>query len=229
MAGGQAGKYPQQCEAMKEKIILIGGGGHCKSCIDVIEQEGRFTIAGIVDVKGKIGQKVLDCKIVACDEDFKDLIQHYSLYFITIGQIKPLKKRMERFNQLKEMNAKFPVIISPRAYVSRYANIDEGTIIMHNAFINANARIVKNCIINTGALIEHDVKIGNNSHIATRSVLNGECTTDENTFIGSNSVLANNLTIAANTLIGAGSVVIKSIFEDGTYVGNPARRIISEE
>jgi len=33
---------------MKEKIILIGGGGHCKSCIDVIEQEGRFIIAGIV-------------------------------------------------------------------------------------------------------------------------------------------------------------------------------------
>ena len=27
---------------MKETIILIGGGGHCKSCIDVVEQEGRF-------------------------------------------------------------------------------------------------------------------------------------------------------------------------------------------
>ena len=28
---------------MKE-IILIGGGGHCKSVIDVIEQEGKFQI-----------------------------------------------------------------------------------------------------------------------------------------------------------------------------------------
>jgi hypothetical protein len=38
---------------MKEKIILIGGGGHCSACVDVIEQEGRFTIAGIVDVPEK--------------------------------------------------------------------------------------------------------------------------------------------------------------------------------
>ena len=53
MAGRQAGQYPQQCEDMKEKIILIGGGGHCRACIDVIEQEGRFTIAGIVDVPEK--------------------------------------------------------------------------------------------------------------------------------------------------------------------------------
>ena len=33
-----------------KKIILIGGGGHCKSCIDVIEQEGKYRIAGIVDM-----------------------------------------------------------------------------------------------------------------------------------------------------------------------------------
>jgi hypothetical protein len=43
---------------MKPKIILVGGGGHCHSCIDVIEQEGKFEIAGIVDaIKG--GEKVL--------------------------------------------------------------------------------------------------------------------------------------------------------------------------
>ena len=32
---------------MKE-IILIGGGGHCKSVIDVIECDGSFKIAGIL-------------------------------------------------------------------------------------------------------------------------------------------------------------------------------------
>lgn len=37
----------------KEKIILIGVGGHCKSVIDVIEAENKFDIAGIIDVKKK--------------------------------------------------------------------------------------------------------------------------------------------------------------------------------
>ena len=39
----------------KKQIILIGGGGHCKSCIDVIESTNEFSIAGIVDTKDKIG------------------------------------------------------------------------------------------------------------------------------------------------------------------------------
>ena len=36
---------------MKEKIVLIGGGGHCHSVIDVIEQENKYEIIGIIDTK----------------------------------------------------------------------------------------------------------------------------------------------------------------------------------
>ena len=54
---------------MKEKIILVGGGGHCKSCIDVIEQEGAYQIAGVVDVPEKLHQKILGYEIIATDDD----------------------------------------------------------------------------------------------------------------------------------------------------------------
>ena len=37
----------------KFELLLIGAGGHCRSCIDVIEQEGRFRIAGVVDKVGE--------------------------------------------------------------------------------------------------------------------------------------------------------------------------------
>ncbi len=36
---------------MKEKIVLIGGGGHCRSAIDVIELTNKYEIIGIVDIK----------------------------------------------------------------------------------------------------------------------------------------------------------------------------------
>ena len=42
---------------MREKIVLIGGGGHCKSCIDIIEREGKYEILGIIDKKEFVGQK----------------------------------------------------------------------------------------------------------------------------------------------------------------------------
>ena len=47
----------------KPKLILIGGGGHCKSCIDVIEQEDNYEIVGIIDVPEKKGEKILNSDI----------------------------------------------------------------------------------------------------------------------------------------------------------------------
>ena len=60
---------------MKLEILLIGGGGHCKSVIDVIEQEDKYTIAGIIDKKELVGTKVLDYKVIGCDDDIINLIE----------------------------------------------------------------------------------------------------------------------------------------------------------
>ena len=72
---------------MREKIILIGGGGHCKSFIDVIEQEGKYQIAGIVDVREKIHQKILGYEIVGTDKDLPLMAKQYSSFLITIADI----------------------------------------------------------------------------------------------------------------------------------------------
>ena len=210
---------------MKKEIILIGGGGHCKACIDVIEMENKFKIGGIVDKKEKLHQKVLGYEIIAGDEDLLKLARQYKYFLVTIGQIKRGQNRIEKFEYLKKMKAEFPVIISPLAYVSKHALIAEGTIIMHKAFVNADVNIGKNCIINTASLIEHDVKIGDNCHISIGSVIGGKSCLEEGVFIGGNSVIANNIHISKNTAIGAGSVVVKSIEKSGVYAGNPARKL----
>ena len=62
---------------MKE-IILVGGGGHCKSVIDVIEQEAKYKIAGIIDKKELIGSNVLGYKIIGCDDDLVKLKEKFS-------------------------------------------------------------------------------------------------------------------------------------------------------
>ena len=80
----------------KEKIILIGGGWHCLSCIDVIESENRFTISGIIDIPEKRGQKVLSYSFIGTDNEIGELIKEYSYFFITIGQIKSAQSRKER-------------------------------------------------------------------------------------------------------------------------------------
>jgi len=214
---------------MKKDIILIGGGGHCKACIEVIEADNKFKIVGIVDIKEKAGKKVLGYEIFASDEDIPRLANKYKNFLITIGQIKSSKKRERLFTTLKNLGLNLPAIISPSSLVSKRAEIGEGTIVLHGVYINSGARIGRNCIINTNAVVEHDSLIGDHCHLSMGSIVTGGCSIGEGVFIGSNSVVANNLSIANNTIIGAGSVVIKSLIESGTYVGNPAKKLDNNE
>src|SRR5574344_2561890 len=109
---------------MKEKIVLIGGGGHCHSVIDVIEQTNKYEIIGIVDIKKNIGKKVLDYEIIACDDDLEELFKTCKKAVITIGHIKTNELRKKLFEKAKNIGFDFPTIISPLAYVSKYSFID---------------------------------------------------------------------------------------------------------
>ena len=206
-------------------IILIGGGGHCISCIDVIEQTGLYQILGILDVPEKLGIKVLNYSIIGTDNELDQFLPDCSDFLITVGQIKSSSVREKIFLTVKKAGGNLPVIISPIAHVSKYANIAEGTIVMHHAFINAEAFIGKGCIINTKALIEHETIIGNFCHISTAAIANGQVRIGDCCFIGSNTVIANNTNVAAKTIIAAGSQVLRSIDASGTYIGQPLRKV----
>lgn len=192
---------------MKEDILLIGGGGHCKSVIDVIELENRFNIFGIVDKKELIGKKVLGYEIVGSDEDLVELFTKCKNAFITVGQIESSQLREKLFNRLKKIGFTFPVIISPLSYISKHSKIDEGTVIMHGVIVNADVKIGKNCIINSKALIEHDTIIESFCHISTGAIINGGVKVGENSFIGSNATTKQYIKIESNSFIKAGSIV----------------------
>ena len=189
----------------KPEILLIGGGGHCRSVIDVIELEGKFAITGIIDKKELIGESVLGYKIIGCDDDLTKFVDIYKYAVITVGQIRSNSVRIKLFTSLQELGYTLPAIISPLAYVSKHSDVDEGTVIMHHALVNANVSIGKNCIINTKSLIEHDSVVENYCHISTGAIINGGTLVKENIFIGSNSVSKESITISS--FVKAGSLV----------------------
>jgi sugar O-acyltransferase (sialic acid O-acetyltransferase NeuD family) len=188
-----------------QKIILIGGGGHCKSVIDVIEQEAKYKIAGIVDKKELIGSEVLGYKVIGSDEDLPHLREKFSHAIVTVGQIKSSAVRVKLFDTLKALDFHIPTIISPLAYVSQHAHIDAGTVVMHHALINTDAKVGKNCIINSKALIEHDATIEDNCHISTGAIVNGGVVVKADTFFGSNATSKESIEV--NGFIKAGSIV----------------------
>ena len=195
---------------MKDKIILVGGGGHCKSCIDVIEQASIFDIVGIVDMPEKQGQFVLGYPVIGTDDDLQELVKRYKNVLISLGQIKTAMLRMELFNNLLKMSAQFPVIKSPLAYISPHAHVAEGTIVMHHSLINAGASVGRNCIINTKALVEHDVVINDHCHISTGAIVNGGVEIGSGSFLGSAAVAVQNTSIPSNSFVKANSIILNS-------------------
>lgn len=189
----------------KERIILIGGGGHCRSVIDVIELTDKFEIYGILDKRENIGKSILGYHVIGTDDDIPNYKFEDVKFVITIGHIGDAKRRIEIYEFIKKLGLELATIISPLAYVSKHAKIGSGTVVMHHALVNAGAKVGDNCIINTKALIEHDAVVEDHCHIATSAVVNGGTVVRKGTFLGSNATVKQCTEIEG--FIKAGSVV----------------------
>jgi len=192
-------------------LLLIGGGGHCRSCIDVIETEGKYRIRGVVQPLSDEIDEIFGYPVIGSDEDLPFLLQETPKALVAVGQIRSPAIRIRLYEQLKKLGGKLPSIVSPSAYCSKYAELNEGTIVMHGAIVNAGANIGSNCIINSQALIEHDVIVADHCHVSTGARLNGGVTIGKGSFIGSGAILGEGIVIGENVIISAGQVILRNV------------------
>jgi len=202
------------------QIILIGAGGHARSCIDVIECQGVYQVAGLVGLSRQKDFMALGYSVIATDGDLHGLVEKFSFALIAVGQIKTSERRELLFNQAETMGFLLPSIIAPTAKVSRHAALGAGTIVMHGATINAGARIGKNCIVNTNALIEHDAVVGDHCHISTGAIINGSVSVGSGSFIGSGSLIKENIKIESNCVVGMGVVLRHDLNRHSHFLGD---------
>lgn len=211
---------------MNKKLLLAGGGGHCKTVIEAVESVVEYNEIGIVDVIANIGKDVLGYQIIGSDTDLIDLKNKgYKNAFVSMGSIGNSNKRMELFLLLKELGFFIPSIIDRSANVSNYSSILEGVFVGKNVIINAGSEIGRGVILNTGCIIEHDCKIEDFVHVASGAVLSGNVTIGKNAHIGSNSVIRQNISIGEGSIIGIGSAIVKNIGDYCLAYGNPCREV----
>jgi len=202
---------------IKSSLILIGAGGHARSCIDVIEQQGKYQIAGLIGMPDEVHTKHLGYTLVGTDSDLPELAKSYQYALITIGQIQTAEHRTCLYQRAVKLGFQLPIIIAPTAHVSKYATLGAGSIVMHGAIINAGVRVGNNCIINTRALLEHDATVEDHCHISTGAILNGDVTVGTGSFIGSGSVIKQGIAIGKSCLVGMGITVRHDLSDDSRF------------
>jgi sugar O-acyltransferase (sialic acid O-acetyltransferase NeuD family) len=199
-------------------LLLVGAGGHAMACIDVIEQDARYSIAGLVAPAAEVGKQPLGYPILGTDDDLPRLIRRFPSALIAVGQIKTPEPRVRLFDLLQRMGYALPVVVSRHAYVSRHASVGIGSIVMHGAVVNAGAAIGRNCIINSQSLVEHDVVIGDHCHVSTAAAINGGARIGAGTFIGSGSRVRESIILGERCVIGMGQQVL---VDCGPYTRQP--------
>lgn len=203
----------------KIELILIGAGGHSRSCIDTIEQEGKYKIGGLVGLNQDVGSSQFGYEVLSTDSGLYELANQFEFALVALGQIHSPELRIRLYEQSIAAGFIFPTIIAPSAYVSPRAKLGAGTIVMQGAIINAGVIVGNNCIINTQALLEHDSKVSDHCHISTGAILNGETSIGKGSFIGSGSVIKEGVSVGAGSLVGMGLALRHNLDEKSKYLG----------
>lgn len=203
-------------------IVMVGGGGFCKSVIDVAEDAG-YHILGVLDLPEEVGKNILSYKVIGTDDDIPQYVEKAS-FVVTVGHIKDSTLRRKIYKKIKDAGGAIETVIAKDAYVSPYAKVGEGSLIMHKAMLSADVVVGVCTIINSLVNVSHDAKIGDFCHISTCASINGACVIGDDTFVGSQTAVNQGVKIVGG-IVASQSLVNKDITEKGVYVGCPAKMI----
>ena len=207
-----------------DEIILLGGGGHAKVLIDLINASGQFEISGILDTQLEAGTKVLNIPVIGDDDLLSGLYNKgIKNVCIAVGSVKDTTRRRMLFDKVKQIGFLVPYLLHPQAIiVSRNVHFSEGVQIMAGVTVQTGSLFKENTIINTGAIIEHDCSIGSHVHICSGVVISGGCTVGDGTFIGAGATVMQGINIGKCVTVAAGAVVVKDVPESSMVKGVPA-------
>jgi UDP-perosamine 4-acetyltransferase len=209
---------------MKEKIIVIGGGGHAKVIISIMKKLKTYEIIGFTELEKK--SDILGQVYLGTDDILSELYDKgISKLVLGIGQIKSSAIRKKIVDNTKVIGFEFPSIISPNAVINEQVEIGCGTVIMDGVVINSGSKIGEFSIINTNSSIDHDCKIGNHTHIAPGVTLSGDVIIGDDVLIGTGANVIQGINILDKSIISAGSSVQSSTGKSGLYRGVPAKFI----
>jgi len=204
-----------------KSIYIFGYSGHAYVVIESILDLG-FTIKGYFDIQ-KAHHNPYNLEYMGSEKsvNLKQIIGS-DFVFPCVGDNLLRDQMLQLF---KEKGLKQCTIIDSTANVSPSAQIGVSSYVGKGSIINAQAQIGDACIINSGAIIEHECGVSSACHIAPGAILCGNVQVGIKTLIGAKSVIRPNLSICGDVTLGAGSVLVKSIENEGIWVGNPAHEI----
>ncbi len=213
-------------------LYIYGAGGFAREVAWLAEQcresDRELRILGFVDDDASLhGSFINSFRVFSFDEALKE--SPVAGFSVAIGSPALRQKLSDRVE-----NAGRPLasLIHPRTERSQWLEYGAGTVICAGNILTTNIRLKKNVQINLDCTIGHDVIMDDFVTLAPGVHVSGCVQLRNRVYIGTGAVIVNGdpstpLTIGEDAVIGAGAVVSKSLEGGQTYVGVPARPLVS--
>ncbi|MEB0076983.1 NeuD/PglB/VioB family sugar acetyltransferase [Pseudomonas sp. CCI3.2] len=203
VVSGQTILHPlKHIKRLNNKIVILGGGGHAKMCIDILLQRNEYQIVGIVDSQKAIGTIVCGIKVIGDDTILEKLwSEGVSCAVNGIGSVSNPVVRKVLYAKLKNIGYYLPNLVHPSAVIEPSVKLGEGNQVMMGACVGSDVVIGDNCIVNSGSIISHDCILESNSHVAPGAVLAGSV------IVGDTAVVGMGVTVYMGVNIGRGSII----------------------
>jgi sugar O-acyltransferase (sialic acid O-acetyltransferase NeuD family) len=226
---GAAASLPQEPQterAALPKLIVIGCSGHARVVVDIIEEENRWEIVGLLDTYQPSGTEVLGYQVLGSDEDLPALAAAGMCdgVVVAIGNNWMRSKVVQRIKALVP-GVHFGSAVHPAATIARNVSIGAGTVIMAGVIVNPYARIGEFCILNTGCSLDHDSVMRDYSSLAPRAVTGGRVSIGAYSAVAIGATISNDVQIGEHAVLGAGSTLLKGLPDRVVAYGTPARVI----
>jgi sugar O-acyltransferase (sialic acid O-acetyltransferase NeuD family) len=214
----------------RQGIVLFGAGGHAKVVADLAEEAG-FYIAGFVDSQAARAGEIISpfgVPILASQTTLEEaLARGEALPRGAIAAALAFGHNLGRLGLYRRLEGlvTMPTLIHPRAVVSRYAHLGDGTVVLAGAVVNAAASIGRAVILNTSCVVEHDCVLEDGVHISPNATLCGGVTVKQGAWVGAGATVLPGVKIGAASVVGAGATVIEDVPEGVVVAGVPAKII----
>lgn len=204
------GKARKNLLPKRERLALIGNGGHAREAMFQIEKPVfRF----VPDEFYQPGDPTLMPLSRFNPDDF----------FVMIAVGDPHTRKM-LYQKLPE-GTRFFTFIHPTVIFDRDVIIGNGSFVGAFSVITTNVQIGDHALLNRAVQIGHDSRIGNFFSAMPGAIVSGNVTIGDEVYLGTNSSIREKVEICRGVTIGLNSGVVSNITESGVYGGVPAKKI----
>lgn len=208
-----------------KNLIIIGTGNFSRIVYEYALSNPEYNVKW--DIKGFIDFNPDYLKVNA---DYPDLLATIDDYVVQkndvfiCSYVDP-KDRAKSVDLISQKGGEFINLIHPTANINRKATIGNGNIIGAFTTLSVNTIIGNHIIIQDHCNVGHDSVIGDYSHLYVGNIICGINMIGDGVSIFTGTTIYPKLKIGNRAVVGAGSVVMRSVKDDTTVIGNPAKKL----